>query len=391
MAIATADVVIVGGAVVGSSIAYFLKRDGFTGSVVVVEKDPSYQFCATGRSLASIRQQFSTPENIRLSQFGVGFFKSIKQEFGPDADVGFHERGYLIMATQEGRGALEESVKLQQSLGADTELLEAAEIARRFPWISVDGLSAAGWGRSGEGWLDAHSLMAQFRNGAKARGVTYTSDEVVGLSKADGRVSGVRLKGGGEIAAGVVVCAAGWHSYKVAAMAGIEALPVRPRKRLAFVVDCPGGPREAGLTIDPSGVVFRPEGRFFITAISPKEGEPDPDAEDFDFDHEVFDREIWPQLAARVPAFETLKVQNAWCCHYDVSTLDHNAILGPHPQAPGLVLACGFSGHGLQHSPGVGRGIAELLTHGGYRTIDLKRFGYERVQRHEPILELNVF
>src|SRR5688572_33279991 len=103
MAIEKADVVIVGGAAVGSSIAYFLKRDGFKGSVVVVEKDPSYQFCATGRSLASIRQQFSTPENIRLSQFGVGFFKSIKQEFGPEADVGFRERGYLIMRSEERR------------------------------------------------------------------------------------------------------------------------------------------------------------------------------------------------------------------------------------------------------------------------------------------------
>ena len=390
MPIATADVVIVGGAVVGSSIAYFLKRDGFKGSVVVVEKDPSYQFCATGRSLASIRQQFSTPENIRLSQFGVGFFKHIKQEFGPEADVGFRERGYLIMATPVGRTALEQGVKLQQGLGADTELLEPAEIAQRFPWISVDGLGAAGWGRSGEGWLDAHSLMTQFRDGAKARGVSYLADEVVGFGMAGGRVSGIKLGSGGEIAAGVVVCAAGWHSHKVAAMAGV-ALPVRPRKRLAFVVDCPGGPQAAGLTVDPSGVVFRPEGRYFITAISPKEGEPDPDAEDFDFDHEVFEREIWPHLAARVPAFETLKVQNAWCCHYDVSTLDHNAILGPHPDAPGLVLACGFSGHGVQHAPGVGRAIAELITHGGYRTIDLKRLGYERVQRGEPILELNIF
>lgn len=160
---------------------------------------------------------------------------------------------------------------------------------------------------------------------------------------------------------------------------------------MAFVVDCPGGPKEAGLTIDPSGVVFRPEGRYFITAISPKEGEPDPDEEDFEFDHGVFERDIWPTLAERVPVFETLKVQTAWCCHYDVSTLDHNAILGPHPDVAGFILACGFSGHGLQHSPGVGRGMAELLSHGKYRTIDLSRFGYDRIVRNEPIREFNVF
>jgi glycine/D-amino acid oxidase-like deaminating enzyme len=390
MSVTRADIVVVGGAVVGSSIAYFLKRDGFKGSVVVVEKDPSYQYCATGRSLASIRQQFTTPENIRLSQFGVGFFKGITSEFGPEADVSFRERGYLIMATPEGRGVLEQNVALQRSLGADTVLLEPAQIGERFPWIATHGLGAAGWGRSGEGWLDPHSLLSLFRNGAKAKGVTYLADEVVGIGVRNKRVSSVRLKSGEEIATDLVVCAAGWHSHKVAAMVGVE-LPVRPRKRLAFVVDCPGGPKEAGLTIDPSGVVFRPEGRFYITAISPKEGEPDPDEEDFEFDHSVFEEAIWPQLAERVPVFETLKVQTAWCCHYDVSTLDHNAILGPHPDVAGFILACGFSGHGLQHSPGVGRGIAELLMHGKYRTIDLGRFGYERILRSEPIRELNVF
>jgi FAD-dependent oxidoreductase domain-containing protein 1 len=390
MAIEKADIVIVGGAVVGSSIAYFLKRDGFQGSIVVVEKDPSYQYCATGRSLASIRQQFSTPENIRLSQFGVGFLKSIKQEFGPEADVSFRERGYLIMATPEGRSALEQNVKLQQSLGADTELLETDEIKTRFPWLSTEDVAAAGWGRSGEGWLDPHALMGAFRSGAREKGVTYLADEVVALETSGRRVTGVKLKSGGRISASTVVCAAGWHSYKIAAMAGFD-LPVRPRKRLAFVVDCREPLPGIGMMIDPSGLAFRPEGRFYITSSSPAEGEPDPDEEDFEFDHGVFDRDIWPRLAARVPAFETLKVQNAWCCHYDVSTLDHNAILGPHPEVEGFILACGFSGHGLQHSPGVGRGIAELLTHGGYRTIDLTRFGYDRVLRGEPILESNVY
>jgi glycine/D-amino acid oxidase-like deaminating enzyme len=390
MPTAKADVVIVGGAVVGSSIAYFLKRDGFKGSVVVVEMDPSYQYCATGRSLASIRQQFSTAENIRLSQFGVGLFKGIKQEFGPEADVSFREHGYLVMATEEGRATLEENIRLQQSLGAHTELVEPDEIARRFPWMSVEGIACAGWGRSGEGWLDPHGLMNTFRAGARAKGVTYVADEVVGLEKDGRRVTGVKLKSGESIAAGMVVCAAGWHSYKIAAMAGFD-LPVRPRKRIAFVVDVREPLPGMGMMIDTSGVAFRPEGKFYITSTSPKEGEPDPDEEDFDFDHDLFDRDIWPHLAARVPAFEALKVQNAWCCHYDVSTLDHNAILGPHPDVDGFILACGFSGHGLQHSPGVGRGIAELLTHGEYRSIDLKRFGWDRIARGEPLLETNVY
>ena len=394
MAARSADIVVVGGAVVGSAIAYFLRREGFRGSVVVVEKDPSYQWCATGRSVASVRQQFSTPENIRLSQFGVALFKGIRDEFGPDADIAFRERGYLVMASADGRATLEANVALQRGLGADTELLEPDEVGRRFPWLATDGLAGAGWGRTGEGWLDPASLMHLFRRGAIARGVDYLADEVVAIETTGGaaeprRISAVRLASGERIATGTVVCAAGWHSAKVARLAGL-AIPVRPRKRFVFVVDCREPLAGAGLMIDPSGVYFRPEGRFFLAGLAPPE-HADPDAEDFDIDHQFFEDEIWPRLAARVPAFEALKVQSAWCCHYDLNTLDHNAILGAHPDLPGFVLACGFSGHGLQHAPGVGRGIAELLAHGRYTTLDLGRFGVARVAAGQPILELNVF
>lgn len=385
----TADIVIVGGASVGSSIAYFLKRDGYKGRVAVVEMDPSYQWCATGRAVAGIRQQFSTPENIRLSQFGVGFFKGIKQEFGPDADIAFRERGYMIMASPESRGILEGNIALQNSLGADTELLEPAEITKRFPWLSTEGLGAAGWGRTGEGWVDPSSLRALFQKGARERGVAYIADQVVGIDVKGGRIEGVSLKSGNRIATGTVISAAGWHSAKIAAMAGLS-LPIHPRKRMVFVVDCKDPLPGAGLMIDPTGLYFRPEGKFFLTGIQPPE-DADPDVEDFDIDHEFFDREVWPRLAARVPAMEALKVQSAWCCHYDLNTLDHNAILGCHPELPSFVIACGFSGHGLQHSPGVGRALAELVIHGRYVSIDLSRFGHSRIVEGKPILELNVY
>lgn len=385
----SADIVIVGGAVIGSAIAWFLKREGFGGRVVVVEKDPSYQWCATGRSVASYRQQFSTPENIRLSQFGATFFRDVTEWLGPDVDIARRERGYLVMATPEGRATLEANVALQLKLGADTALLEPDEIARQFPWLDTQGLGAAGWGRSGEGWVDPAALMQGFRKGAIAAGVVYLADEVEGIDVAAGRVAGVRLKSGAAIASPTVVCAAGWHSAKVATMAGLE-IPVRPRKRLVFVVDCPQALPGAGLMIDPTGLYFRPEGRYFLAGIAPPEDE-DPDAEDFEIDHAMFEEKIWPGLAARVPAMEMLKVVNAWCCHYDVNTLDHNAILGPHPGLGGFVLACGFSGHGLQQSPGVGRAIAELLVHGSYRSLDVSRLGFDRVMRGEPLLEANVY
>jgi glycine/D-amino acid oxidase-like deaminating enzyme len=385
----TADVVIVGGAAVGSATACFLRREGFTGSIVVVEKDPSYQWCATGRSVASIRRQFSTPENIQLSTFGWQYFSSIKETYGPEADVGLVERGYAIMASASGADVLGANVALQQKLGADVELLAPDALKVRFPWMAVDDLASAGWGRSGEGWVDPHAHLTLMRKRAIAEGVTYLADEVVGMNVERGRVAGVRLASGGSIATRTVLCAAGWHSRKVAAMAGID-LPVRPRKRYVFVIDCPTKIPGAGLMIDPSGVYFRPEGRFHIAGVAPPEDE-DPDAEDFDIEDGYFERLIWPTLAQRVPAFETLKVVNAWCCHYDLSTLDHNAILGPHPDVAGLLLACGFSGHGLQHSPGVGRAMAELIVHGGYRSIDLSRFGWARVAANAPLGESNVF
>ena len=385
----SADVVIVGGAAVGSAIACFLGREGFKGRIVVVEKDPSYQWCATGRSVASIRQQFSTPENIQLSQFGWRYFNEIKQQYGAEADVGLVQRGYAIMASAQAADVLRANVELQQSLGADVELMAPAALKAQFPWLAVDDLAGAGWGRSGEGWVDPHAHLQLMRKRAIAQGVTYLADDVVGVDVASGAVAGVRLASGGTIATRTVVCAAGWHSRKLAAMAGID-LPVRPRKRYVFVVDCPTSLPGAGLMIDPTGVYFRPEGRYHLAGVAPPEDE-DPDAEDFDIEDGFFERLIWPTLAARVPAFETLKVVNAWCCHYDLSTLDHNAILGRHPDVAGFLLACGFSGHGLQHSPGIGRAMAELIAHDAYRTIDLSRFGWSRVAAQAPLAEANVF
>jgi sarcosine oxidase len=249
-------------------------------------------------------------------------------------------------------------------------------------------VAAAGWGRRGEGGVDPNALMTLFRTGAQARGVEYLADEVVAIERTGARVSAVALKSGERLACGVLVNAAGWHSGRVARMAGLT-LPVQPRKRQIFVIDCKTPLPGAGLMIDPSGVFFRPEGRYYVAGVSPPE-ERDPETESFEVDHTEFEQDVWPVLAARVPAFETLKVVNAWACHYDYNTLDQNAILGPHPEVANFHFASGFSGHGLQQSPAVGRAIAELIIHGGFRTIDLARFGYARVAAEAPLKELNV-
>lgn len=386
------DVVIVGGAVIGSAIAYFLAGPiGFKGSVLVVERDPTYAEAATPRSAGGIRQQFSTAENIRMSMFGAEFVRNVADHLsveGERAELPFVQNGYLFLASEAGLKVLRENHLLQTELGADIAFLDSAALTARFPWLNVDDLAAGTLGRSNEGWTDPYGLLQAFRRKARALGVTYVKDEVVGLRRDGARIGTVRLAEGGEIACGTVVDAAGLRAHEVAAMAGLD-LPVRPRKRFVFVFDCRAPIEKAPLLIDPSGVYFRPEGASYICGVSPPE-DADPDCLDFEIDYSLFEDTIWPTLAQRVPAFEAIKLARAWAGHYDYNTLDQNAILGPHPELANFHVAAGFSGHGLQQSPAVGRAIAELIAHGAYRSIDLSRFGWERVLRNEPLFERNV-
>jgi glycine/D-amino acid oxidase-like deaminating enzyme len=390
----TADVVIVGGGIVGCAAAWFLSTDaGFRGRrILIVERDPSYSECSTARSAGGIRQQFSTPENIAMSQFTLGLFRRLRTLFGADADVGFREQGYLIMASAAGEAQLGENVALQQAMGADIALIGAAELVARFPWLAADGVAAGSLGLSGEGWFDPPSLAALFRKAAVAGGATVVADRVTGFGVRGGRVESVALASGGSVACGQVVNAAGCWAGEVAALAGV-ALPVEPRKRYVYVIDAravPDALRLAPLTVDPSGVWFRPEGRVFICGRSPEE-DAEPPARDLDgIDYGFFEGAVWPVLAARVPAFEAVKVVNAWAGYYDYNMLDQNAVIGPHPELANLYFAAGFSGHGAQQAAAAGRAIAELIASGAYRSIDLTRFGYARIAEAAPLPERNV-
>ena len=383
------DVVIVGGAAVGSSIAYFLTHDfGFTGSVAVIERDPTYARAATTLSAASIRQQFSTPENIRMSAFGVAFFRELKARFGADADMAFRERGYLLLASEGGAETLAANHAVQRSEGADIVLLDQAALADNFRWLKTSDLTLGAFGRSGEGWFDAHSLLTLLRHAARHKGAHYIHGEVAGIERDGAQVSGVTLTSGERISCGILVNAAGPQAGDVAALAGI-ALPVEPRKRCIFVVACRTLLPRMPLMVDPTGVWVRPEGEFYICGVSPPE-DADTRATDFEVDYALFDDVVWPMLAHRVPAMEALKVQRAWAGHYDYNTLDQNAVIGPHPEIGNLIFANGFSGHGLQQSPATGRAVAELIAHGKFVSLDLTLFGYERVMTGRAVKELNI-
>ncbi|MGV1822341.1 FAD-binding oxidoreductase [Agrobacterium tumefaciens] len=385
------DVVIVGGAVVGSATAYFLATNpDFKGSILVIEKDWSYARSATALSSSSIRHQFSNPINVQISQFGTDFIRDFRTHVIVDGDapeLGFHENGYLFLAGDEkGRAVLERNHATQVSCGAQVRLLEPDALGARFPWLNLEGLTLGSYGERGEGWFDSSGLMQGFRKKARSLGAEYIEDEVIAINRQGDRIVSVTTKSGQTIVCGTLVNASGTRGKKMARMAGLD-IPVEPRRRSLFVVDCKTPlPGVVGLTIDPTGVFFRPEGQFYLMGTYPKH-DPEVDPEDFDVMHDEFEEEIWPILAERVPAFEAIKVVNAWAGHYDYCTLDHNVILGPHSAVRNFLFANGFSGHGLQQSPAMGRGLSELITYGAFKTLDLSPFGYERVPANRPFLE----
>jgi len=387
----SARVVIIGGGAIGSAIAYFLRLRGDQAEVTVVERDPTYARASSALSASSIRQQFSTPANILISQFGIGFLRGIGETLAADGerpDIGLREPGDLFLATARGRPVLEANHATQRAHGASVALLEPTALRARFPWLAVDDLAAGSLGLAGEGWFDGYGLLQAFRRKARALGARYLAAEAVAIEQGAGRAQAVRLGDGTALAADWVVNAGGPWAAAVAAMAGID-LPVRARRRSVFVFDCRETLPDFPLLIDPSGLWVRPEGAHFITGISPP-ADQDPDDQPLEVEHAVFEETLWPTLAERVPAFAAIKPVNAWAGYYEMNTFDHNAIIGPHPGLPNLLFANGFSGHGIQQSPAVGRGVAELILDGGYRSLDLSPFAFTRILENRPIRELNV-
>jgi FAD-dependent oxidoreductase domain-containing protein 1 len=387
------DVAIIGGGVIGSAIACTLAaQPGFSGSIVVLERDPSYRTAASALSVSSIRQQFSAPINIALSLHSIAFLRQAARHLAvegePAPDIALKEPGYLFLATAAGRARLAANHRLQKNLDADIALLSPSELGARFPWLSTDGIAAGCLGLSGEGSFDGYALLQAFARQARRRAVVYRAAEVTGIERYGRRINALRLADGTSLACGIAVNAAGPQAGRVAALAGVS-LPVEPRKRCVFVFACRAALPACPLVIDPSGVYFRPEGGRFIAGVSPPPARDPPDP-DFAVDEALFDDIIWPALARRVPAFAELRHTSSWAGHYDFNSFDQNGLIGPHPALDNFICACGFSGHGMQQSPAVGRAVAELIAYGAYRTLDLSPLALTRVFANQPLRELNV-
>ncbi|KAJ7360338.1 hypothetical protein OS493_016970 [Desmophyllum pertusum] len=397
------DVAIVGGGVMGSSSAYFLanRMPPGTGKICVIERDPTYSKASTTLSVSSIRQQFSMAENIQMSQQSFQFLSKIGQHLAVDGcdppDIQLHRRGYLFLASKEGEEILKKNHALQRKLGCHVILLSPSELSERYPWLNTDGVTLASLGTENEGWFDPWSLMNAFKSKAVSLGVDYITGEAVDfVTDQNGQISSIKVVNSSSpnnlqtIHCGVMVNAAGPKAGHLAEKLGIN-LPVEPRKRCVFVLDCPGAPGrdEMPFVVDSTGTYVRPESGCFLTGLSPAE-EDDHESSDFEVDYDFFNERIWVNLAHRIPTFECLKVQSAWAGHYDYNTLDQNAIIGRHPQIRNLIFVNGFSGHGIQQSPAAGRAVSELILDSGFQTIDLTALGYERVLRNEPVREINI-
>lgn len=379
------DVVIVGGGAMGSATAYHLGQLAPELDVVVVEKDPSYQYCSTLRSDGNLRVQFNLEENVRMSLYTFDLLASFADDMAVDGwhpDPAPKHHGNLFLSDEEGVAAAEAGIAVQRALGCDVEWLTADEIEQRWPAYRTREVVGGVFGPR-DGPIDPTAVLEAFRRNAIRLGVTYLAGEVTAVRTDAGRVLGVTTASGERIDARVVVnCAGGWAA-ELAATAGVS-IPVEPVMRTVYVVE---GPQD--LTPLPS--IFLPSGLYLLpeSASTSQVAWSTPADEvgfDFTFTREGFQDVIWPELVRVLPAFDQLKVVGGWCGIYAMNTLDHNAIIGEWPELAGYWMANGFSGHGFQHTPAMGRYLAECIT-GSPVTLDLGRLGSQRVLDGTPVHE----
>lgn len=380
----TADVVIVGGSVMGSATAYYLARFDPSVKVVVIEKDPTYRYSSTLLSDGNVRIQFNLEENIRISQYGFEVLKTFAEDMSVGAfrpEPSPRHQGNLFLAGESDATEARRGMETQKALGCDVEWVTADEIAGRYPPYAGQGYVGGTFSQI-DGSVDPNAVLHGYRRKAISLGVEYLTTEVTDLIASSGAIEGVALADGTRIDAPVVVNAAGAWCTDLAATAGVS-LPVEPVMRSVYVVETPIRDQLPSVFL-PNGLYVIPEheGTFAVGWSFPD----DPVGFEFVYRRGRFEELVWPALATALPAFEALRLTGGWAGLYAVNTFDGNAILGEWPEIDGLYLANGFSGHGFQQCHAVGRYLAESIL-GRAPLLDLSRFGPERILRGEPYPE----
>lgn len=383
------DVAILGGGIMGSSTAYFLKRLAPGASVCVVEPDPTYALASTLRASGGVRVLFSCPENIEMSKFSRDFIRRFPAEMavdGREAPVDWVEGGYLFIVPPEGMALLEANFEVQRRHACEVELLTPAALKERFPSMNVDDLGG-GVHSIRDGWCDPNGLLQGFKRKAIALGVDYIQDRVTDLAHSAGRIRTAQLASGTRIDADTFVNAAGAWSAQLCDMAGMP-LPVSPLRRFEHYFTAGNPIERLPYVKDMNRLAFRSEGIGFSGGLVDSD---EPRGFNLDVDHDYFERVVWPALAHRFPPLEAAKCHRTWSGLYEQCELDGNPIIGNWKgRLDNFYVVSGFSGHGMMHAPAAGRAIAELIVHGRFATLDLERLGYGRVERNEPYPEAGI-
>ena len=385
---ASTDVLVIGGGAVGASVAYYLRLADPSVSVTVVERDPTYDRASTPRASGGVRRLFSLPENIELSKYSIDVFADFADLMAVDgvpAEIGWKRNGYIFIVPPESVDMLRANHDTQLSMGCDVVWLTPEEVKDRFPSMYVGDLGAAVLSPD-DGWLDPHAVLMAFRNKARALGALFVADEVVGLDRTAHAVTGARLASGATLTATHVVNAAGAWAKDVCAMVDVS-VPIEPLKRYEHYFESQEPIEPLPYLKDIQRLAFRPEGAGYSGGVPTLA---QPRGVDFDVDRRYFEDVVWPALAHRFPQFERTRCLNTLPGLYDQNDLDGNVVIGPVADIGNFHLLAGFSGHGLMHAPGCGRAMAELLLTGDYQTIDLSRFGWQRIADGAPLPERGI-
>jgi FAD-dependent oxidoreductase domain-containing protein 1 len=385
----TADVVIVGGGVMGSSIGYHLRQDGFSGGIVIVERDDTYARASSNLAMGGIRQQFGSTVNIKLAQYSIAFYREFDTRMsrpGHTPRAWFRQRGYLFLVDGPSAERFERRYAILTARGARTRRLSVDEIRAMLPDLYVDDLVFGLIGPD-DGYANPKEVLRGFRAAARAAGVAYLNGEVAVVRRDRDRVSGVTLASGERLDAPIVVNAAGPYAGTVAKRAGLDQ-PVEPVRQHLFRCALPRyWPYRWPMTIDPAGVHWRHD-----DPVEP--GEPDrlilantrldePAGENFSCDDTRWLGDFYPGLVRRVPAFKDVRLVEGWAGLYEM-TPDHNPMIGEHPRLKGFFMANGFSGHGLMLAPATGKVLSELIRCGRSETVEeISDLSIDRFERGE--------
>ena len=379
------DVVVMGGGIVGSSIAFHLSLRGVA-NIAVVEKDPSYEFAATPRSNGGIRRLFSRPQNIEMASYGLEFYRSFSERLGIDADISFRRQGYMFVSDDGGHAQMKENFELQNSMGVEVEVLEPPELRTRFPSMVTDNITMAVLSDH-DAWIDPYAALMGFRAAASKNGVSFVHGEIKALEVDGGAVRHAVLADGRNLQAETFVNACGAWCASVADMAGVK-LPVQPMSRESYFFKTAKALEALPFVKTETDLAIRPEGSGYVGGL-PNWAEKD--GWNFDVNDEYFMNKVWPALATLIPPMEELKLERVWRGHYARSQFDLSPYFGAASTGPeNFLLANGFSGHGIMHAPATGRALAELIVDGRFESVDLSCFSYERLLRDEPYRELGI-